>query len=479
MEGQIDTLGRADKMHNKHKWGVHGPVKEQEQGEIMGQASIVNIPDFINRNRMSGFQMLIVALCSLVILLDGFDTQAISFVVPLLAPHLGVKIADFGPIFGAGLFGLTIGALFLGPFADRFGRKIMIILSVLIFGIFALATIWVETFGQLLLVRFLAGLGLGAAMPNVIAMTSEYAPVRLRATLVAGTFAAFPLGAVIGGALSAKFVPVYGWQVVFLGGGILPLIFAALLIFMLPESIRFLVHRGNAQARIAEILGRIDPAHKPVGQEQFVTGEARLSGMPVVELFREGRAAMTLLLWVPYFTDLLMLFFMYSWLPSLMGKAGLPISEAIFATVLFNLGGVVGALVQGGLIDRFGYFRVLGVAYVIAAACFAAVGYLAVPSAILLVVIALGGACAIGAQCGANALATSLYPTSIRATGLGWALGIGRIGSIVGPVVGGVLISMNWSNKDLFLISGLPGLLAALAIILLAGLVGRRGLLVH
>lgn len=441
-------------------------------------ASIVNVPEFIDGSRMSGFQALIVTLCSLVILLDGFDTQSISFVAALLAPRLGVSVADFGPVFGAGLFGLTLGALFVGPFADRFGRKIMIIASVFGFGVFSVATIWVETFTQLMIVRFLAGLGLGAAMPNVIAMTSEYAPARLKATLVAGIFAAFPLGAVVGGSLSAKFVPIYGWQVVFLGGGIVPLIFVLILVALLPESIRFLVHRGDARSRIAEILARIDPSRAPSGREQFVTGEPKPAGAPLVELFRDGRAAMTVVLWIPYFTGLLMLFFMYSWLPSLMGKAGLPISASLFATVLFNLGGAVGALVQGRLIDWFGYFRVLGFAYVIAAACFAAVGYLAVPSGALLAVIIMAGACAVGAQCGANALTTSLYPTSIRATGLGWALGVGRIGSIVGPVVGGVLISMNWDNKELFLIAGLPGLLATIAIILLAGLVSRRGLMV-
>jgi AAHS family 4-hydroxybenzoate transporter-like MFS transporter len=445
----------------------------------MSQQFVINVPEFINRNRMSSLQTLVVALCSLVILLDGFDTQVISFVAPLLAQKLGIKVSDFGPVFGAGLFGLTVGALFIGPFADRFGRKIMICLSVLSFGVFSLATIWVETFNQLLLLRFLTGLGLGAAMPNVIAMTAEFAPARLKATLVAGTFAAFPLGAVIGGALSAKFVPVYGWKIVFIGGGILPIVFALILVAFLPESIRFLVHRGGCQDRIAKLLGRIDLNYKFTGQEQFITGEVMLKGRAVAELFRSGRAAMTLLLWVPYFTCLLMLFFMYSWLPSLMTKAGLPISSAIFATVLFNLGGVVGALVQGTLIDRYGYFTVLGLAYTIATICFGAVGFLAVPSTLLMVVIVIGGACAVGAQCGANALTTSLYPTSIRATGIGWALGIGRIGSIVGPVVGGILISMNWDNKQLFIMAGLPGLLATLAIIALAALVRRRKLMIQ
>ena len=445
----------------------------------MSQVNIIKVPEVIDNVGMSGFQTLVVALCALVILLDGFDTQSISFVAPLLAAHIGVKVADFGPVFGAGLFGLTLGALFVGPFADRFGRKIMICISVIGFGIFSLAIVWVSSFGELMLLRFLEGLGLGAAMPNVIAMTAEYAPARLKATLVAGTFAAFPLGAVIGGSLSAKFVPVYGWKIVFLGGAALPLILAVVLIVLLPESIRFLVHRGNARARIADILGRIDRNYRSTGQDEFVTGEAKLPGMAIAALFRDGRAAMTLLLWVPFFGCLLMLFFMYSWLPSLMGKAGLPISAAIFATVVFNLGGVVGALVQGSLIDRFGYFWVLGLAYAGAAVCFGLVGFLTAPSIPLLAIIALGGACAVGAQCGANALTTSLYPTSIRATGVGWALGIGRIGSVVGPVVGGVLISMNWDNKQLFITAGLPGLVATLAIVLLAGLVRRRKLFVH
>ena len=201
----------------------------------------------------------------------------------------------------------------------------------------------------------------------------------------------------IGGALSAKLVPVYGWQVVFLGAGILPLVLAVWLLVQLPESIRFLVYRGGAESRVAKFLALMDP--RIAGRyEKFVTGEISPNGMPVVELFKNGRAAMTLLLWVPYFMGLLLLFFMYSWLPLLMTKAGLPISAAIFATVLFNLGGVAGCLLQGKLIDRYGEFRVLGAAYLIAALCVAAVGMLPVPSTILSLAIVLGGICAIGAQ---------------------------------------------------------------------------------
>jgi MFS transporter, AAHS family, 4-hydroxybenzoate transporter len=445
----------------------------------MSKLVVVNVAEFINRAPMSGFQALVVALCSLVVLLDGFDTQSISFAAPLLAPSLGVKVAAFGPIFGAGQIGQMIGVLLVGPFADRIGRKSMVISAVVVFGVFSLMTVWVTTFTQLMVLRLVTGLGLGAAMPNVFSIISEYAPARLKGTLVAGSAAAFPLGAVIGGALSAKLVPVYGWQVIFLGAGILPLVLALLLLAQLPESIRFLVYRGGAERRVAEFLALIDSTYRPAGDEKFVIGEVSPTGMPVLELFRNGRAAMTLLLWVPYFMGLLMLFFMYSWLPSLMGKAGLPISEAIFATVLFNLGGVAGCLLQGKLIDLYGEFRVLGAVYLIAAVCIAAVGLLPVPSTMLWLAIVLGGICGIGAQGSANALTTSLYPTSIRASGLGWGLGIGRIGSIVGPVMGGILISLNWDNRQLFLTAAFPGLIAALAIFLLARLVSRRGLLVR
>ncbi|MGC1778105.1 MAG: MFS transporter [Xanthobacteraceae bacterium] len=445
----------------------------------MHKPVVVNVAEFINRSPLSGFQALVVILCSLVVLLDGFDTQSISFVAPMVAAHIGVKVAAFGPIFGAAQIGQMIGVLLVGPVADRVGRKSMVILAVTVFGVFSLMTIWVETFAQLTALRFVTGLGLGAAMPNVFTIIAEYSPARLKATMVAGSAAAFPLGAMIGGALSAKLVPVYGWQVVFLGAGILPLVVVLLLIAKLPESIRFLVYKGGAESRVAKFLALIDPAYRPAGDEKFVTGEVTPKGMPVIELFKDGRAAMTLLLWVPYFMGLLMLFFMYSWLPSLMGKAGLPISEAIFATVLFNLGGVVGCLLQGKLIDLYGEFRVLGGPYLIAAICFVAIGLLPVPSMILSLVIVLGGICAIGAQGAANALTTSLYPTSIRTSGLGWGLGIGRIGSIVGPVVGGILISLNWDNQQLFLTAAIPGVIAAIAIVLLARLVMRRGLLVR
>lgn len=445
----------------------------------MSKPTVVNIAELINRAPISGFQALVVTLCSLVVLLDGFDTQSISFAAPLLAPHIGVKLAAFGPIFGSAQIGQMIGVLVVGPFADRIGRKSMVITAVAAFGVFSLLTVWVESFTQLTTLRFITGLGLGAAMPNVFAIISEYAPARLKATLIAGSAAAFPLGAMIGGALSAKLVPVYGWQIIFWGAGILPLGLALWLSLQLPESIRFLVFRGGAERQVARFLALIDPAYRPAVGEKFVTGEISPKGMPVFELFKNGRAFMTLLLWVMYFMGLLLLFFMYSWLPLLMSKAGLPISEAIFATVLFNLGGVAGCLLQGKLIDRLGEFPVLGAAYLIAAVCVAAVGMLPVPSTLLSAAIVLGGICAIGAQGGANALTSHVYPTSIRASGLGWGLGVGRIGSIVGPVMGGILIGMNWNNQQLFLTAGAPGLIAAVAICLLAWIVSRKHLFVN
>ena len=255
----------------------------------MSKPVVVNVAEFINRAPMSGFQVLVVALCSLVVLLDGFDTQSISFAAPLLAPSLGVKVAAFGPIFGAGQIGQMIGVLLVGPFADRMGRKSMVISAVVVFGVFSLMTVWVTTFTQLMVLRLVTGLGLGAAMPNVFSIISEYAPARLKGTLVAGSAAAFPLGAVIGGALSAKLVPVYGWQVIFLGAGILPLVLALLLLVQLPESIRFLVYRGGAERRVAKFLALIDSTYRPAGDEKFVIGEVSPTGMPVLELFRNGR----------------------------------------------------------------------------------------------------------------------------------------------------------------------------------------------
>lgn len=427
----------------------------------------INVADAIDRAPLSGFQVRVFVLCALVVLLDGFDAQAIAFVAAPIARDLAIPISSFGGIFAAGTIGLSLGAFVLPPFADRYGRRYQIILATVIFGVFSLATAWAHSFALLAALRFLTGIGVGAAVPNVVPLISEYSPRRIRAMLVTAVTVAWPLGAVVGGALSAKLIPAFGWQSVFYVGGLLPILIAVLLLPTLPESIRFLAFRSGAASQIGEILRRMVPDLQYSNADRFVAPEEELHGFSVRYLFSDGRAATTALLWIAFFMNFLLLFFVFNWLPPLMQQAGFSIQRAIIGTVAFNLGGIAGGIALGRLMDRYGNYLTVGLAYAFGAVFVGAVGFLDFSFPLLMLAVLLGGFCSVGTQVCGNALAAGLYPTSIRSTGVGWAYGVGRIGSIFGPILGGVVIALRWDMKSLFLIAAVPLIVAAIAIMLL------------
>jgi AAHS family 4-hydroxybenzoate transporter-like MFS transporter len=425
----------------------------------------LTVSEIIDQRPLSRFQISIIGFCGLVLVIDGFDTQCIGFHAPSIADTLGIPLRTFGPVFAAGLLGLMIAAMTAGPIADLWGRKWPIVLSTLTFATFALLTARAKSFDQLVVSRFLTGLGLGGAMPNVVAVTSEYAPRRLLPALVTTLFCGMPLGALLGGQVSSVMVPRWGWQSVFYVGGILPLAVSLVLIKSLPESPRFLSVRGSGHQKIARILARISPELATVPVDYLSTHGDRRKGMPIKHLFTEGRAKGTILLWVPYFMNLLILYFIVSWLPALLRESGLPVSAGITAVSLFSLGGIFASLAQGRLMNGCGTSVILVTEFGL---CMLFIGSLAfvVSYPLKMAVTFLLGYCVQGAQAGLNALAASFYPTPIRSTGVGWALGIGRLGSIVGPMLGGVLLSMGWPPRQIFLAGAVPALCAMIAIIL-------------
>lgn len=428
----------------------------------------VDVAEVIDRMPLSGLQIRIFILCGLVTLLDGFDAQSIAFVASALAEKFKMPVTAFGPIFGAGTIGLALGAVLLPPFADRFGRRYQIILATLIFGVFSLATVRANSFADLAVLRFLTGVGVGAAVPNLVPLASEYAPRRMRAMLITLVTASWPLGAVIGGAISAKMIPAYGWQSVFYLSGIAPLVLVVVLLAALPESIRFMINSDAKPEKIAATMRRIAPSLGASAEDSFIlSGEKMLHGLLIKHLFSEGRGILTVLLWVLFFMNFLVLFFVFNWLPPLMQQAGLPVGRAILAAVLFNLGGIIGGVTMGGLIDKMGSFLVMGLAYAFAALFVGSIGLVAFSIPLLMLTVLLAGFCTVGTQVCGNALAASLYPTAVRATGVGWAYGVGRLGSIVGPIMGGVFLTLHWSVRDLFLVSAIPLVCATAAIIML------------
>ena len=429
----------------------------------MAETEATDVADYIDRQPVGGFQIGLLLTCAAVLFLDGFDTQAIGYVAPALAKEWNLSRAALGPVFSAGLFGLMIGALIFGPLADRVGRRKINIFSTLAFGIGTLATAFVHDVTTLMVIRLVTGFGLGGAMPNAVAMTSEFSPHRRRATMVMIMFCGFSVGAALGGLLAAALIPHYGWRSVFVVGGAAPLLLAPFLAWRLPESVRFLALSGRAPGRVVELLGRINPDAAPaVSGMQFVVHEPRLEGLRVLHLFTDGRMLPTLLLWVVFFMSLLDLYFLANWLPTVLNDLGASVSAAALIGAMLQVGGVVGTFALGSVVDRFS-FRALALVYFVAVFAVGAIGLLSHSVVLVTLAVFAAGFCIVGGQIAANALAANFYPTAMRATGVGWALGIGRVGSIIGPLIGGALMSAKWSTGELFMTAALAALCAALA----------------
>lgn len=429
---------------------------------------VENIQNFFEERKLSRYQLLTFLLCGLVVFLDGFDTLAIGYVAPSLMSEWGVTKMALGPVFASSLVGLMIGALFFGPLADRFGRKPVLVTSVVMFGLFTLLTAMSRGIVELSVLRFLTGLGLGGAMPIAVALTSEYAPSRIRSTVVMIMFCGFSLGGGAGGMLAARIIEDYGWHSVFVVGGVQPVLLAIWLMFSLPESVRYLAVTKKSNHLIAKILRKMDPRVAYDSDTRFTVHEEKPAGFPVVALFRDNRAMLTVLLWFMFFMSLFQIFFVSNWMPTILGSNGIPRENALMITAMFPIGGTIGTLVLGRFVDTRRPYMVIALVYFAAAAFVGALGLIGGSSYTLLAVCAFAaGFCSIGAQVGTNALAAAAYPTMIRSTGVGWALGIGRIGAIISALLSGFLLSLQLSISEAFLIGAVPMFLAALTAMLL------------
>ncbi|MDH7794763.1 MULTISPECIES: aromatic acid/H+ symport family MFS transporter [unclassified Beijerinckia] len=412
----------------------------------------------IDQSNLGRYQITIIALCSVVAMIDGFDTQAISLVAPQMAHDLQIDMAHFGPIFGAGLLGSLIGSMLFGGLADRFGRKPTLLFAVLLFAGASLVTPFCRSFGLLVAIRFITGLGLGGALPSIIAITAEYTPARMRQTVIAGMFCGFPLGAVLGGMATAAAMPVLGWQSIFVAGGVIPLLLLPILALLLPESMAFLELKQKHQL-LARIRSRLKLAPKTGGE---VTAHPPKAS--VASLFQEGRGVGTLLLWATLFLSMLLTYFLISWLPLMSVRAGLDIRHAVMSVVTLNIGAILGCLVIGRLADRRGAVKVISTAFAIGSIAIAAIGLGDQSVALLLAATFATGFLSIGAQMCAVALTAAFYDTWLRATGIGWSSGISKIGAFVGPVLGGLLIGTGVLNGSFFLVPAFISVMAAGAV---------------
>ncbi|QRQ84255.1 MFS transporter [Cupriavidus oxalaticus] len=429
-------------------------------------AVAVDVQTLIDNRPISRYQWLILVLCFLIVAIDGFDTAAIGYVAPALVQDWGIDKATLGPVMSAALFGLAFGAIFAGPMADRVGRKKVLVLSVFFFGACSLATAFAPSLAWLTAMRFLTGLGLGAAMPNAVTLMSEYAPARRRAVLVNTMFCGFPLGSAAGGFFSAAIIPHFGWQSVLIFGGVVPLVLAVILVFALPESIRYLVVRQAPPATIRDILKRVTGADVS-GAQHFSIHEATPSadsaiGTVLAARYRLGSA----MLWLTYFMGLVIFYLLTSWMPTLMKDAGFTLQRASFLTALFPLGGGIGTVAAGWLMDRMNPNKVIAIMYAGAGVLIYMVGHGSAANQVLLgLLIFMAGTVMNGAQASMPTLAAAFYPTQGRATGVAWMLGIGRFGGISGALLGAELLRMALSFEVIFTLLTIPAFIAAAALV--------------
>ena len=415
---------------------------------------------------MSSYQWLILGLCFLVVAVDGMDVAIMGFLAPAITKDWSVSKAAFGAVMSAAPIGLVIGALVAGPTSDRIGRKTVLTLSVAAFGLFTVLTAYASNISEMALLRLLTGVGLGAAMPNASTLVSEYVPERRRSLLVTIMFTGFNLGSALVGFMSAAVIPSHGWRTVLLLGGLLPFALVPFLLLFLPESCRFLAARGRDAHRVATVLSRFGRDVKFAPSVQFVSSEVVVSSKAsVAQLFAKGFRLMTPALWVTYFMGLMVIYLLTGWLPTLFKESGLSMSEAANITAMFQIGGTVGAVLVGWLMDRFKPTRVISLSYLAGALAIVALGMTGGVGGNLALLVTLAGFCMSGAQTGLNAYAPSCYPTTARATGVSWMLGMGRFGSITGSLIGGVLLGLGWQFGGILMLLAVPATLAALAVI--------------
>jgi AAHS family 4-hydroxybenzoate transporter-like MFS transporter len=377
-----------------------------------------------------------------------------------------------GPVFSAGLAGLTAGALVFGLLGDRWGRKTVFILCGVVFGLASLGTATAGSLGQLLVWRLVAGFGLGGATPIAITIATDYCPRRMRAALTMIMYCGFTIGGVFGGWIASLVMP-FGWEVLFYIGGAIPLLLAPLLIVTLPETVEFLVHRHGDPTRIARILARLKPGFVPPPDAHFALEHQRVGGFQPLELFRHGRAVRTMLLWSVFFASLVALFSFTTWLPTLLSSRGLSPSQIVGVTGAVQGGGLVGSLILARIILRVRPFLVIAAGYLLASCCLVLFSRLPAVYPLLFGSGLLTGICLVGTQNLLNAMSAQLYPPAIRSTGVGWAIGVGRIGAILGPSITGLLLAYHFAASDLFLLAAVPPALAGVIALVLLKVLDR------
>jgi len=438
-------------------------------------SSTINVSTLIDEAPVRSFHIKILILNAIVVAVDGMDAQILGFIAPVISEDWALPTGALGPVFGIGLFGMMIGSLIFGPIADRIGRKRVIVISTFFFGICTLATFTADSLQSLSVWRFLTGIGLGGAYPNAIALTAEFSPRRKRAMFVMLMFLGFGMGSAIGGVLAAAILPTYGWQALFIVAGIIPIVLAVVVARALPESLSYLILKGGQGDRVRLTVDKLKgQSANGDSQESYTVNETASRGIVVQQLFADGRGMGTLLLWVMFSGGLFSLYFLVAWLPTIINQLVNSIRAASLITASMQVAVTVATVLIAMFADRIGPQRILPYFYALAAVCIASIGLTAsggsetadavVYSTFALMLAVVGAGFFVGGgQNTANALATIFYPASIRSTGVSWGHGVARIASIIGPVVGGMLLAANVDFRYLFAIIAIPIAISSVA----------------
>lgn len=423
----------------------------------------VSIDDFIDHAKFTTFHWKVLLWCLLIIIFDGYDLAIYGVALPLLMEQWSLTSVEAGWLASSALFGMMFGAIGFGTLSDKLGRKKTIMLCILLFAGFTFLGAFAETPIQFAVLRFIAGLGIGGVMPNVVALTTEFAPKRMKSTLVAVMFSGYAIGGMASALLGKALVPVHGWQIVFMLAGI-PVLLLPIIWAMLPESLFYLKRKGlDDEAK--KIINKIDPAYANKDYEIepiVVTSE---DSAPLKALFQQRRTVSTIMFWVAFFMCLLMVYALASWLPKLMIGAGYSLGASMLFLFALNIGGMIGAIGGGVLADRFHIKPVLVSMFTLGAVSLVLLGFNS-PAPVLYTLIAIAGAATIGSQILLYTFVSQYYPSAVRSTGMGFASGVGRIGAIVGPVLTGALLSLQLAHQMNFMVIAIPGLIAAVAIFL-------------
>jgi len=428
----------------------------------------IDVNDVIDNATFNKFHWKVLFWCTLIIIFDGYDLVIYGVVLPILMDQWNLNPYVAGLLGSSALFGMMFGAMGFGMLSDRLGRKKVIITCVVLFSVTTVINGFATTPWQFGILRFIAGLGIGGVMPNVVSLMSEYSPARRRSTLVALMFSGYAVGGMMSAGLGIWIVPNYGWEIMFYLAAV-PMLMLPFMLKFLPESVAFLMaQKREGEAR--DILTQVAPLKHINEQDVLGVPPTTDSKAPVLELFRDGRAMSTLMFWVAFFCCLLMVYALGSWLPKLMSNAGYALSSSLMFLMVLNVGAIIGAVGGGWLADRLSLRSVLVSFFILGSGSLVLLGYES-PMWFLYILVGIAGATTIGSQILLYAYVAQYYPTSIRSTGLGWASGIGRNGAIVGPLLGGALLAMALPHQMNFLALAVPGAIATVAI----ALVGSRG----